>query len=238
MSKLFSIEFYKYFYDKVLTYQRTKNEVNFLIKVLNLNKKNKILDLACWFWRHTEFLLNQWFNVYWIDFSESFISHIKEISQYKKKYFLWDIRIKNVLWKKFDKIYSLHTSFWYFSENDNEKIIENISSLLNINWLFLIDLNNPYDTLLFEKWESILQKWDDYIKDIKSIKNKRLIFKRIIKKWDDIFNEKYSLRIYTKDELEEIWKKYNLLLIKTFWDFNFNKFNKDSKRMILLFKKQ
>jgi len=140
------------------------------------------------------------------------------------------------LWK-FNVIYFLHTSFWYFSDKDNEIILENISYCLKKNGLFLLDLNNPYDNKLFVEWESILKKWDDYIKDIKKVLNNKLFIDRIIKKWNIYIKERYTLRIYKDIELEKIWNKYNLKLLKIFWDFKWNIFNKNSKRMILLFKK-
>jgi len=234
MSKLFTIEFYKYFYEKILTKERTEKEINFL-KIF-FNKSDKILDLACGFWRHTEELLKIWYNVKWIDFSENFINFIKNKSKFKKNYFFWDIINEIKIWL-FDKIYCLHTSFWYFSDKENEKIIKNISNILNENWLFILDLNNPYNDDLFKNWETKLIKWTDYIIDKKKVKWNKLYFNRIIKKWEIKYIEKYFLRIYFDYELEKIAKKYNLNLIKKIWDFNNLLFNNNSKRMILVFQK-
>jgi len=236
MSKLFTINYYKYFYDIILNKSRTEKEVSFIKKYLEITKQDKILDLSCWFWRHTEILLNKWFNVYWIDISKSFISYIKRKSNFKEKYIYWDIR-KEIKEKDFNKIYSLHTSFWYFNDKENEKTIKNISNILLNKGQFLLDLNNPYDKNLFLEWESKLEKWEDYILDKKIVKNNRLFFKRTIKKWKRIIDEDYSLRIYTDKELGDIWNKYNLKLIKKYWDFDWNKFTKSSKRMILIFEK-
>ncbi len=236
MSKIFTINYYKYFYDIILNKARTENEVSFIEKYLEINKHDKILDLSCWFWRHTEILLNKWYNVYWIDISNSFISYIKRKSNFKDKYILWDIR-KEIKEKDCNKIYSLHTSFWYFSDLENEKIIQNISNILLNKWKFLLDLNNPYDKNLFLEWESKLEKWEDYILDRKSVEDNKLSFKRIIKKWKKIINEKYCLSIYTDKELEDIWNKYNLKLVKKYWDFKWSEFDNKSKRMILIFEK-
>jgi len=237
MSKLFTIEYYKYFYDKVLTKERTEKEINFLVKYLNLNKKDKILDLACGFWRHTEILLKRWYNVFWIDYSKNFIDYITSKSNFKEKYFLWDLREKLKI-NNISKAFLLHTSFWYFSDKENEKIVKNISEVLISWWKILIDLNNPNNKNLFISWKSILKKDDDYIIDEKIVNGNTLDFTRIIKKQKEIFSEKYKLKIYSLQELKKLFLKYNLILFKKYWNFNWEKFLKDSKRMILIFEKK
>lgn len=58
-----------------------------------LNKEHIIVDLGCWQWRNLIYLLNKWFNIYWIDISEVSISDLKvNFPEYKnnflkKKYF-------------------------------------------------------------------------------------------------------------------------------------------------------
>jgi hypothetical protein len=47
MSKLFTINYYKYFYDIILNKSRTEKEVSFIKKYLEITKQDKILDLSC-----------------------------------------------------------------------------------------------------------------------------------------------------------------------------------------------
>ena len=52
-----------------------------------LNKEHIIVDLGCWQWRNLIYLLNKWFNIYWIDISEVSISDLKvNFPEYKNNF--------------------------------------------------------------------------------------------------------------------------------------------------------
>jgi len=79
MSEQFNIESvfepddYLYFYEEQLTEQRTAQEAEFIIAVLQPTVRQKILDLACGYGRHSIYLASKGYNVTGIDIISEFI---------------------------------------------------------------------------------------------------------------------------------------------------------------------
>ena len=78
------------FYSEKLTEERTDKEVNFLVRVPELDKPKRILDLACGFGRHAIKLAELGHNVVGIDMMEGLLdiarksANEKEVRQFSK----------------------------------------------------------------------------------------------------------------------------------------------------------
>ena len=87
---VFEVEDYMYFYSEKLTEERTDKEVNFLVRVPELDKPKRILDLACGFGRHAIKLAELGHNVVGIDMMEGLLditrksANEKEVRQFLK----------------------------------------------------------------------------------------------------------------------------------------------------------
>ncbi len=74
----FNPEEYLYFYRDILTHERLKKELDFLVKYTELNEPLEILDLACGHGRHANALAQLGHKVTGIDITEGFLKYARE----------------------------------------------------------------------------------------------------------------------------------------------------------------
>ena len=103
--------------------KQLQKDVNFIIDVLNLDKKDKILDLACGHGRHT------------IELKKHSKQEGLQINFYKQ-----DIKKIN-LKTKYNKAFLFFSEFGLF---DVEKVLKNVTKILKTNGLFLLDCDNVF----------------------------------------------------------------------------------------------
>ena len=147
------------------------------------------------------------------------------------------------LFKKYnhyDMVLNLFTSIGYFKNKiDNQTVFINIDHSLKNNGYFIIDFLNSLQVIRsFENKEEI--KVIQGIKfNIKKYYNNDFIFKKICitdKKNKFTFTEKVQL--LKKEDFIKFAAKTNLKPVKVFGNYKLEKFNKDSNRLIMIFKKQ
>ncbi len=137
-------EIYLSSFISLYTSRQTKQEVNFIIKILKLENKNHILDVACGNGRHSIELASRGFFVTGIDYSDVLLREAKKQAKKLKikiNFLRQDIR-KLKLNKKFEAAIMLGNSFGYFNDTDNRKVIKNISAVLKKDSIFILDLPN------------------------------------------------------------------------------------------------
>jgi len=232
----FDSEFYHILYTK-----RNEKEAEFFIdnilNILSPEKKSFFLDLACGKGRHSIYLNTKGFHVDGFDLSKKSLSAAAPHQNEKLHFFLRDMRhiTEN---NKYNYILNLFTSFGYFEhKKDNRLVVNGISKALKKNGVFIIDFLNIDNCLnnLVEKEKKIIQKREF---NIKRWYDKKYLFKKIE------FKDKKEIKSYTeriqllkKEEIISICEKENLKLIESFGDYQLNKFDEKSERLILFFKK-
>lgn len=233
----FDSEFYHVLYSK-----RNEKEAKFfidsLLNFLNPKKKSFFLDLACGKGRHSIYLNTKGFSVDGIDLSKKSLDIAMKYQNNTLNFFLRDMR--NIKEKnKYNYVLNLFTSFGYFkNKKDNKLVVNGISNALKKNGIFVIDFLNTDYCLnnLVEKETKIIQKKKF---NIKRWHNKKYLFKKIE------FQDKKEKKSYTeriqllkKTEIVNICKKEKLKLIKSFGDYQLNKFDEKSERLILFLNQQ
>ena len=141
---VFEPDDYLYFYGDALTEERTKKEIEFLVKELELDKPVKILDLACGHGRHTNHLAELEHSVTGVDITSGFLEIAKRDAKNKGlsvEYIQQDMREISFL-NEFDRVFLLFTSFGYFQDEENFKVLKNVSGALNSGGLFCFDTFN------------------------------------------------------------------------------------------------
>jgi len=205
----------KYFSKKHL-----QRDVDFLIDILNLKKKDKILDIACGNGRHTIELAKEGFNVDGLDFSGHLLNVAKEnakqenlqITFYKQD--VHDINIKN----KYDKIFLFFSEFGLF---DAEKVLKNISKILKINGLFVLDCDNVFRLIQYLTKHPKSPYQFDFINMELKEKHKNSA----------------GVRYYIVPELMKLFNTYKLSVTSIYGDYNKQVLAINSKRIILIGKK-
>ncbi len=165
-------------------WERTAQEVTDIIALLGIKKGATILDLCCGPGRHALEFARRGYNVTGVDRTEGYLikARRKARSERLKIKFVQqdmrDFRCGN----KFDAVINLYTSFGYFQEiADDKLVIKNIFSALKPNGKFMIEMMSkeilarifrPFswwkldqDTLIFEEhricrgWGWIENSW-------------------------------------------------------------------------------
>jgi 2-polyprenyl-3-methyl-5-hydroxy-6-metoxy-1,4-benzoquinol methylase len=124
----FNSEEYLYFYRDILTFERLKKEIDFLVKYAELDQPLDILDLACGHGRHANALAQLGHQVTGLDLTDGFLKVAKKEAlkiNVDVKYIQQDMRELN-LDQVFDRVFVLFTAIGYFDEDQNEKVFRNI----------------------------------------------------------------------------------------------------------------
>jgi len=229
-----------------------KKIISLLFKHIKLKKHSNILDLACGSGRHSILFAKKGFNVTGIDLSKFLIE------QARKKLKGEFIRYKNLLHfeikdmrdiqhnSEFDLVVNLFTSFGYFTKHtDNEKVIKAISKALKPGGYFFFDFLNseylkrhlvPFDTKKFDGKTAIQVrtiKRDIVTKEI------YILSKRLPKHYYPQINHYIeNIRLYNLTQIQNMFDKYGLKVIKKFGDYNGAPYReKSSSRLILISQK-
>jgi SAM-dependent methyltransferase len=219
----------------------TLKQIELLESALSLQADSKILDLFCGIGRHAIVLAQKDLDVTAIDLVETYINHLQQTAKDlpSLKSICMDARDIKYL-EAFDAIYLMFTSFGYFSDIENEKLMEKISLALKAKGRVLIDLENRDYILqhfIHEKWRN---KDSGYLleRHLFNPMNSRQKTKRI---WvdKDGSSKSYSrdLRLYNAHEILNMAEKYQLKLVYIWGDYNKKPFNVHSPRMIFTFEK-
>ena len=128
----------------------TKQEVNFLLSELNVQKGQHILDIPCGFGRHAIELSNSGLNVTAIDISETFISgltskiHAEKLNITAIKDDILGTEIKG----KFSGAVCLGNSFGYFNMDKMKVFVGKVASALEPGAKFIINSGMIAESIL------------------------------------------------------------------------------------------
>jgi SAM-dependent methyltransferase len=196
----------------------------------------RILDLACGNGRHTLELVKRGYNVTGIDISDQLLNIAREKAANLKKEILFlnaDMRYFKFPFK-FDVIINLFTSFGYFeTDEQNELVIHRISKTLNQNGTFVLDFFNSNHII-----NNFIPRDEKNEGEIKIIQEREIKDNRIIKHITLIKNGKSeqfseSVRLFTFEEIANMFAGNNLEIVNLFGDYSGNFFQPDSERLII-----
>jgi len=232
---------YFYFYEKVLTDQITNQQIKFLVKKLKLNSPKEILDIPCGFGRHANCLAKLGHKVTGVDITPGFLEIAKKDAKKKRvgvNYIHADMR--NITLKnQFDRIIMLFTSFGYFTDEENLKILKNIADALKIGGLLCFDIFNRDAFLKTFLPYIVNEKGKDMMIDLNSFDSTtgRLNCRRIIIRNGKRKDKPFSLRLYNPTEIRDLLNKVGLVIHRIYQDWEGNPFTSNSRRMIVIAKK-
>ena len=239
---------YKEFFDKlylksykdIVNKERTLKEVNFIGKVLELQKGSCILDLCCGHGRHSVELAKRGYSVTAQDLNEDFLELANRKAKKERvqiKFISGDMR-DIPFREEFDAIINIFTSFGYL-ENDGEdfKVIQQVTKALKSSGKFLLDLRNR-DWIIAnfrqKNWREVdglivleERSFDAQFGTVKT----RVIYieKEKIKKTTE-----HSARLYTFSEINEMLRKAGLIIKNVYGGFDLEEYTVYSQRMITI----
>jgi 2-polyprenyl-3-methyl-5-hydroxy-6-metoxy-1,4-benzoquinol methylase len=132
LETVFEVDDYLFTYRDDLTDERSDMEVVSLVKLLELNSRMKILDLACGFGRHANRLAALGHSVTGVDYIPGFLELARQKAAelgVQVDYRQGDMRQVSFE-EEFDRVLLLFTSFGYFEDSENEQVVENMARAL------------------------------------------------------------------------------------------------------------
>jgi len=238
---VFDPQDYMYFFGKVLTEERTKSEIQFLVEELGLTKSMSILDLGCGFGRHSIKLAKLGHHVTGIDRMDGFINAGKKRADYEGvriNFIKKDMRHVEFN-EEFERALLLFTAFGYFSDDENLEVLKNISKALVPGGLFCFDIFNR-DAFLKDFMPYYVQEVrQDLLIDRNTFNPKtgRLIDDRIIIRKGIRKDVSFSIRLYDYNEIEKLVEHGGMKIHEIYGDWDKSPFTMDSKEMKIIAKK-
>lgn len=238
-SEVFDVEEYMYFYGSGK--KGAPLQVDAVIQLLDLKETDiRILDMPCGYGRHANIFAERGFHVTGIDNSEGFLKIAREDKRSDNvDYICQDMREIDYD-SEFDMVMMLSGSFGYFSDEDNEKVIQGIAKALKPGGMFIMD-NLSRDHLL-KKFNAqvVCRVNDDFMIDNNSFDfmSGRHKCKRTIIRDGKLKEYDFFLRLYNINELRALGEKYGLTLKQAYGDWQGNPYGISSKRQIVLFEKR
>jgi cyclopropane fatty-acyl-phospholipid synthase-like methyltransferase len=239
--KVFEVDDYLYFYYEGLSGERREKEVNFIVKELNLAEEKLILDLACGWGRHANKLAALCHKVTGIDITKGFLEmaehEAKEMGVHVR-YVLEDMR-KISFVNEFDCVISMSTAFGYFEDEENFKVLKNVSRALKKGGLFLLDITNR-DFIVRNFLPSIVvEKGKDLMIDIHEFNpvEGRLYSRRSVFRNGVMKEKPFFTRLYAPTEIRDLLERVNLKVTKMFGYYDSSPLSVNSRRMIVIAEK-
>ncbi|WP_277458049.1 class I SAM-dependent methyltransferase [Paenibacillus larvae] len=192
--------------------QGAYHEVKNMMEWLQLPQESEVLDLCCGMGRHSVALADFGFKVTGLDLSVVLLGEAKKLDKDNKVEWIHADMKEIPLERKFDDVVNLFTLFGYFEKDeDNFKVLSELSRLLIPNGKFIVDfLNPPYVAEHLVPYSERFQG-DMLIEESRSIEE-GFVRKRIVIKEPGEANRHYleQVKLYDYDWFEDAFHKVGL----------------------------
>ena len=205
-----------------------KAEVDFIIKTSE-KERGAVLDVQCGFGRHADAFSKKGFDVVGIDISEKFLNLAKEKTSKEIKYIKKDVLHPFDL-EKFDLIVNLFTSFGYFSDAQNKKMLENIYESLKDDGVFVLEVPN----LMFFK-NSAKAHGTKINEDLYQTSYGMIDLKQNLLHFRYV--EDSRIKLYSIDELSKLFDTVGLKINSSFGDYMDTSITEKTKKNIFFLTK-
>jgi len=235
---VFDVDDYLYFYSESLTDERTDLEVDALVRLLNLDRPKKILDLACGFGRHTNRLAKFGHEMTGVDITPGFLElarHAALEQGVKVRYLQNDMRTIKFD-NEFDCVLLLFTAFGYFSDEENLQVLVNAKNALIPGGALIFDISNR-DTFLKRMQPCfVVEKDGNMMIDRMSFDslqgrsyNRRVVFRDGIRK-----DKPFSIRFYNPNEITALITQAGLELEQIYGGWEPQELTMESSRLVVI----
>ncbi len=239
--KVFEVDDYMYFYSDMLTEERTDVEVAALVRLLELDRPMKILDLACGFGRHTNRLAALGHQMTGVDLTPGFIELARQDAARRNvqvDYYQGDMRQIDYE-NEFDRVMLIFTAFGYFEDNENLLVVQKIAKALKPGGLLVFDSINRDTCLKGFLPFIVVEKGNDLMIDRNSLDsltgrqyNRRFVIRNGIRK-----DKPFSVRLYNPNEIRDLLYKAGLELYQFYGGYDLQPVSQDARRLVVVARK-
>lgn len=226
----------------------TKRQVDFLINKLKLSGNERILDLACGFGRHSLEFARRGFDVTGVDITPAYIAFASEKALSEKwnaHFHCADIRSINYH-NEFDVVLNMADGAIGYLENDteNHRIFEVISAALKPGGKHFMDImNGDYAHTHFpcKLWDSgekgLTLSQFEWNEDTKTMLYGQKDYRYGEALCKPEILEGNPIRLYTYEEIKEIFTPLGMCLKKSYADFTGAPLTRNDIQMLLYYQK-
>jgi SAM-dependent methyltransferase len=232
-------------YRPMFSEERTRAEADFIARTLALPERARVLDLACGFGRHAIEMARRGHRVTGLDFNPRYLAIAEEEARRAGVPARWmrgDMR-KLSFEGEFDAAYSFFTSFGYFSDEENERVLAGVARALAPGGRFLLDMMNR-DWLLTHPQQRIWNQREDGSLLMEEI-SLDLVRSRVVSRQMLIPPEggsrlakSFDLRAYTAAELSALLRRQGFEVRGVWGGADGAEYSTESRRLILLGERQ
>ena len=200
-------EDYLYFYEELLTPERTAAEVELVWKLLELEPGLALLDLACGHGRIANPLAERGVRVTGLDATPLFLELARADAERRGvevDYVEGDMR--SIPWAgRFDRVVCWFTSFGYFSDQQNRDVLAGVFRALKPGGSFLVELNHRDNLLGRYAEETVSERGEDRMIDRHrfDVQTGRSLDERTVVRGGESRTFEFSVRMFTAAELQD-----------------------------------
>lgn len=218
---------------------QTDQEVEALVKLLP-PPPARVLDVACGLGRHAVRLAHPGFQVVGIDTSPSFLATARASaaeSPADVEFVESDMR-DLCFHQEFDAAVSLFTSWGYFDDGTNQRVLDRIARSLRSEGRFVIDLiNRDWLIRVFEP-----KDWVELADGAFAVAERTFDpvagVNKVTHRWrtpaGELHERQHRLRIYCATELDRMLRQAGLVPVDWFGGFSLKPFGIGSRRMLVV----
>jgi len=227
--------------------EETIEEVEFISRVLDLEDGGIILDLCCGQGRHSVRLADMGYSVIGLDSSRTLLAMAKESIECRSTLpqalsrDLWlvegDMRNIPIREGTFDAVVNMFTSFGFFDDAENLRVLEAVASVLKPGGKLLLDYWNPYIAAQLDG----TRNWWWITKNLLALAEARYDFssgrlqdmRTIVDIGrSSVENAVREVKFYMLPELEKMLEKAGLRILQVYGDVDEREYDSESRRLI------
>ena len=234
-------EDYLKIYRPQLTEERNRQETEFIAGALDLPHGATVLDLACGFGRHAIGMAKLGYQVTGVDFNPSYLENAAAAAEKagaKVRWMVGDMRALHME-EAFDGAYSFFTSFGYFSDRENERVIANVVQALRHSGRFLLDMANRDWILTHPQQRTWTQQEDGGLlmeEATLDLSSSRVCSRLMLlhPQGGTQVTKEFNLRLYTCAELTAMFARHELSVKQVWGGADRSDYSAGSRRLVLL----
>ena len=234
-------EDYLKIYQPQLTEERNQKETEFIAGALDLPRGATVLDLACGIGRHAIAMAKLGYQMTGVDFNprylESATAEAERVGA-KVRWMVGDMRSLHME-EAFDGAYSYFTSFGYFADRENEKVIANIVRALRHSGWFLLDMANRDWILTHPQQRTWTRQADGALlmeESTLDLPSSRVVSRLMLiqPQGGAEVTKEFNLRLYTAAELTAMFARHGLVVKQVWGGADRSPYSAESRRLVLL----
>lgn len=233
--------------------KQTRTEVESLLKIFqdnNVPSDGKILDVACGIGRHAISLAEKGYRIIGIDISPHFIEVARkkaESTNLEKNVKFMVTNMTNLLDEmkehkgSFDAIISMFTSFGYYDDDTNTRILREMRTLAKRQAIIVLDVINRDWLVKNFRDKEISDFAQMHFQERRGFDPKTSRWFSTCKVYDKVkddlrwkFNVDFDIRVYSLHELISLARNMGWLHVKTYGSLNLDEFKMESDRLVFI----